>query len=85
MARLIELLPDVAYDICVLTGDFRGRTFGPFDATLDGLARVRERINRPVYGVLGNHDTIRMVPGLEAMNIRMLLNESETPPPGRHR
>ena len=29
----------------------------------------------PVYGVLGNHDTIRMVPGLEDMGIRMLLNE----------
>jgi uncharacterized protein len=27
--------------------------------------------------VLGNHDTIRMVPGLEEMGIRMLLNECE--------
>src|SRR5262249_38204445 len=27
--------------------------------------------------VLGNHDTIRMVPGLEAMGIRMLVNEAE--------
>jgi hypothetical protein len=29
-----------------------------------------------VYGVLGNHDSIRMVPELEDMGIRMLLNES---------
>ena len=28
--------------------------------------------------MLGNHDTIRMVPGLEEMGIRMLLNECET-------
>ena len=28
------------------------------------------------YGVLGNHDSIRMVPELEDMGIRMLLNES---------
>jgi predicted MPP superfamily phosphohydrolase len=27
--------------------------------------------------VLGNHDTIRMVPRLEAMGVRMLLNECE--------
>jgi predicted MPP superfamily phosphohydrolase len=27
--------------------------------------------------VLGNHDTIQMVPGLEAIGIRVLLNESE--------
>jgi predicted MPP superfamily phosphohydrolase len=39
---------------------------------------VRDHISGPVYGVPGNHDTIRMVPGLEAMGIRMLLNECET-------
>ena len=77
MGRLTELLPDLTYDVCVLTGDYRGKTFGPFDATLAGLARVRSHIKRPVYGVLGNHDTIRMVPGLEQMGIRMLLNECE--------
>ena len=77
MRRLTTLLPDLQYDICVLTGDFRGKTFGPFDATLEGLARVRDHIAMPVYGVLGNHDTIRMVPGLEALGIRMLVNENE--------
>ena len=77
MMRLAELVPDMSYDICVLTGDFRGATFGPFDATLEGLAHVRASLNRPVFAVLGNHDTIRMVPELEDMGIRMLLNESE--------
>lgn len=78
MRRLAELLPDMNYDFCVLTGDYRATTFGPFDAALEGLARIRSRLRGPVYGVLGNHDTIRMVPGLEAMGIRMLLNECET-------
>ncbi|MEA2780124.1 MAG: uncharacterized protein QOK29_1668 [Rhodospirillaceae bacterium] len=78
MQRLIELLPPLEYDVCVLTGDFRGDTFGPFDATLDGLARVCRHLKGPIYGVLGNHDTIRMVPGMEEMGIRMLLNETET-------
>jgi predicted MPP superfamily phosphohydrolase len=78
MQRLIELLPGLVYDACVLTGDYRGKTFGPFDATIEGLARVRVHLEGPVYGVLGNHDTIRMVPALEDMRIRMLLNESET-------
>jgi uncharacterized protein len=78
MHRLIELLQKVQYDICVLTGDFRGQTFGPFAATLAGLARVRSHLKELVYGVLGNHDTVRMVPGMEDMGIRMLLNESET-------
>jgi len=78
MQRLIECLNEVNYDICVLTGDFRGETFGPFEGALEGLARVRSHLRESVYGVLGNHDTIRMVPGMEAMAIRMLLNESES-------
>ena len=77
MRRLLELVAPLEYDICVLTGDYRGRTFGPFDAALDGLEELRRVLRMPVYGVLGNHDTIRMVPRLEAMGIRMLLNESE--------
>ena len=77
MRRTIELIDGLAYDLCVLTGDYRAETFGPFDATLDGLARLRGHLRGPVYGVLGNHDSIRMVPALEDMGIRMLLNESE--------
>ena len=76
MRRLDELLPDLRYDLCVLTGDYRGKTFGPYDATIEGMARMRAHIVGPAYAVLGNHDTIRMVPALEAMGIRMLLNET---------
>jgi predicted MPP superfamily phosphohydrolase len=75
--RLIEILPSIEYDTSVLTGDFRAKTFGPFDKALDGLSRVRKYLHGAVYGVLGNHDTIRMIPEIEAMGIRMLLNESE--------
>jgi uncharacterized protein len=77
LQRLIEILPGLRYDICVMTGDFRGQTLGPFEAALDGLASVRNHLQVPVYAVLGNHDTIRMVPEIESMGIRMLLNESE--------
>jgi predicted MPP superfamily phosphohydrolase len=73
---LMKLIPDLNFDICVMTGDYRGRTYGPFDATLEAMARLRHSLQGPIYGVLGNHDTIRMVPGLEAIGIRMLLNES---------
>lgn len=76
MQRLIEMLPGLEYDVCVVTGDYRGQTFGPFEASMESLARVRDHLQEPVYAVLGNHDTIRMVPEIEAMEIRMLLNES---------
>jgi uncharacterized protein len=77
MRRLGELVDGLEYDLCVLTGDYRGKTFGSYEATLEGMARTRARLHGRVYGVLGNHDTIRMVPELEAMGIRMLLNECE--------
>jgi len=78
MRRLIKLLDGISYDLCVLTGDYLGKTFGPFDPALEGVAQVRSHLKGAVYGVLGNHDTIRMVPGLEEIGIRMLLNECET-------
>ncbi|MGE0257634.1 MAG: metallophosphoesterase [Alphaproteobacteria bacterium] len=84
MRQLSELLPELRCDLCVLTGDFRGRTYGPFDATLDGLARLRPRLPERTYAVLGNHDSILMVPGLEAIGIRVLLNEWEPVVLGNH-
>src|SRR5215475_3846670 len=85
MRRVIELLDGLRYDICVMTGDFRGKTFGPFDTALSEMARVRAHLSGPVFGVLRNHDTIRMVPELEKIGIRMLLNEMEAIERGNER
>jgi len=76
MERVVDLLREARYDVCILTGDYRGRTCGPYNTTLAGMERVIAALKGPIYGVLGNHDTICMVPGLETMGIRMLLNES---------
>jgi predicted MPP superfamily phosphohydrolase len=73
---LIERVRAVDYHLCVLTGDYRYRTFGQFEPTLEAMALLRGHLKDPVYAVLGNHDSIRMVPGLETMGIRVLLNES---------
>jgi hypothetical protein len=77
MQQVEALVTSLQYDVCVLTGDFRGRTFGPFGDTLEQMARITSVLKGPLYGVLGNHDTIAMVPGLEEMGIRMLLNERD--------
>jgi uncharacterized protein len=78
MARVAELASSANYDVCVLTGDYRAQTFGPYADALTGVARLCQKLKGPIYGVLGNHDTICMVPALEEMGIRMLLNERET-------
>lgn len=74
---LIETVRPLAYDLCVLTGDYRFRTYGACDDALSGLRRLREALSAPAYAVLGNHDSIRMVPAMEAMGYRLLLNEHE--------
>ena len=75
-AALIERLKQVDYDLCVMTGDFRAKTFGPYSATLAALTEVRRHLHGPVYAVLGNHDSVRMAPPIEALGITVLLNES---------
>lgn len=76
VSAIATLIKDLHYDICVLTGDYRAKTFGPYTDTLLEMNRLCGSINKDMYGVLGNHDTIRMVPGLEKSGIRMLLNEN---------
>jgi len=76
MDCLFDLLPGLEYDLCVLTGDYRGKTSGPVDLVLAQMARLCEALKGQAFGILGNHDTVRMVPALEGMGIRMLLNES---------
>lgn len=73
---LAERVRELEYDLCVLTGDFRYRTSGSLEPALAGLSMLRQQLRGPVFAVLGNHDSVRMVPAIEAMDIQLLLNES---------
>ncbi len=64
------------YDLCVMTGDYRAKTFGPFDAVLSAMEQLQSNLRTPIYAVLGNHDTLELVPAFETQGIRVLLNES---------
>ncbi|MCG6201706.1 metallophosphoesterase [Psychromonas antarctica] len=72
---LMECIREVDYDICVMTGDYRARTYGDIQPSLAAMARVRVHLQKQVYAVLGNHDSILMVPALEEMGIQVLINE----------
>jgi len=78
MRHLLEIVGTLRFDVCVLTGDYRGQTYGPIETAMEGVEKLRAEIEKPTYAVLGNHDSVRMVPRLEAMDIRVLLNECET-------
>lgn len=73
---LRDTISDLDYDVCVLTGDYRAKTYGETEASMIGMEKVAQVIKKPVFGVLGNHDSITMVPSLESYGIQMLLNES---------
>lgn len=73
---LIEKVRELNYDICVMTGDYRARTYGDIKQSITAMARIRMHLNKKVYAVLGNHDSILMVPALEDMGISLLINEN---------
>jgi predicted MPP superfamily phosphohydrolase len=73
---LLQRLSGLHFDLCVMTGDYRAKTYGPYQRVLEGIEELREQLTGPVYAILGNHDTIRLVKGLEDADIRVLLNES---------
>jgi len=75
LRRVAEQVQGLQYDACVMTGDYRALTYGPYHPALAGLADLLQSLRGEVYAVLGNHDTILMVPDLERMGVRMLLNE----------
>lgn len=72
-------LSTLRYDLCVMTGDFRFLTYGHYDKTLTLMESLVSTIRAPygITGILGNHDWLEMVPGLERCGIRMLLNEAQ--------
>ncbi len=76
LLALIARIKDLKYDLCVMTGDYRARTFGDIDSAIEGMRLLRQVIKGDIYAVLGNHDSITMVPELEDMGIRLLLNEN---------
>ncbi len=73
---LIDRLSDIEYDVCVMTGDYRSKIYGPIEATVDGMRRIRAVLHEPIYGVLGNHDSLALVTAFESMGMRMLMNEA---------
>ena len=76
LPALLERVRALRYDACVMTGDFRAKTYGPIDATIECLRALRGHLREPIYAVLGNHDSIRMVAPLQSIGVRVLLNES---------
>ncbi|MGI5869433.1 MAG: metallophosphoesterase [Kiritimatiellia bacterium] len=73
---LAQALQGLDYDIAVVTGDFNNFTVHMDDTALKEMAKLAAVFTAPLYGVLGNHDSLRDIPTLERIGVKILLNES---------
>ncbi len=76
--RIAAALRGLEFDLAVLTGDFRFYEAGHDQALEAELAALVPALTcrYGVYGILGNHDFVQMVPSLERAGVRLLLNEA---------
>lgn len=74
-------------DLCLLGGDYRHCATRPSRPFLNDMKKIISNIRAPlgIYGVLGNHDGPELIPALERMGIKILLNESISIVNGNHR
>jgi uncharacterized protein len=73
---ILNLLDGLEYDLAVVTGDYRDDTKGSITACQSLMHQICDALKPPVYGILGNHDPIELVPALEAMGLPILLNDT---------
>lgn len=72
---LLRVLGGLEYDLCIFTGDYC-LDYSDSPALKPEMQQLRDAISTDILAVLGNHDSIFMVPWMEELGIRVLLNES---------
>lgn len=70
-----EVITPLEYDCVALTGDFRTCTFGDHSGATQATLQIVSDVAKPIYAILGNHDSLQKVPTMEDAGIRFLLNE----------
>jgi len=76
--KAAEIIRQTPVDMCILGGDFRMKTYGPFDAALYQMSLLLPEIRATdgILGVLGNHDCPEIVGVLRDLGVTFLVNDS---------
>jgi len=76
--HIARTLAGQPFDLVVITGDYRFHTHGGYAHLASELAALTPALacRFGVFGILGNHDLIEMVPMIERAGVRLLLNEA---------
>lgn len=75
--HLHQKIAQLSFDLVIITGDYSfdlARNFEPAYLELLDLMPVLQ-CPYGIYGILGNHDSLHLVPILEHLGIQMLVNE----------
>lgn len=75
---VVRKLKGLHYDVAVFTGDYHNKIASPAETSLALMRQIAEAVRPPRLAVLGNHDFIEKVAYLEAVGLRVLLNEPYT-------
>ena len=73
---IVERLKECEYDLCVMTGDYRNRTYGTYEEVVKQFRKLRDAVHGDIYAILGNHDFAEAVTELQPLGAQFLLNES---------
>jgi uncharacterized protein len=75
---ICERIHNLEVDLCVLTGDYRFRVYGPCHNVYPNMEQILAviRARYGIVGILGNHDAAEKIPVLQSMGVKMLVNEA---------
>jgi uncharacterized protein len=78
--KIMEIVRETPADLCILGGDFRMETYGPFAEALFHLHKLLPTVQAKdgIVGILGNHDCLEIVDSLQKDGITFLINNSTT-------
>lgn len=76
--HIAKAISGLAFDLCVVTGDFRIWDTGRYLHIVEELNALVPSLQCRfgTFGILGNHDFIEMAPIIESTGIPLLMNES---------
>ncbi len=78
LQAVLDRTKEVEVDICVFGGDYRMAVYGAIQPALRSLRQIVKQVRAAegIFGILGNHDCIEMLPDLEEAGIVMLVNDA---------
>jgi len=75
--RLCKVVGEMDVDLCLIGGDLRMETHGPFDKALQHFKQLAPAIRARdgIIGVLGNHDCTEIIEPMKDLGVRYLVND----------